>query len=162
MVKRWLSTFAEQPSPAALQVVAEDLGERMRCSHDLGRQRGGFLRSGACSSRTGADGDRRQRASVSRHRAVRTNNIDAMCQHCSAAACGSSCKECKLKDHLFLERSKLFSRGLNCGAAGASGGTAIEEPRPCVGECAKAMFLRAPTSPRQRFPLARCDSGISS
>ena len=92
MVKRWLSTFAEQTSPAALQVVAEDLGERMRCSHDLGRQRGGFLRSGACSSRTGADGDRRQRASVSRHRAVRTNNIDAMCQHCSAAACGSSCR----------------------------------------------------------------------
>ena len=32
MVKRWLSTFVEQPSPAALQVVAERLGERMRCS----------------------------------------------------------------------------------------------------------------------------------
>ena len=32
VIKRWLATFAEQPSPAALQVVAEDLGERMRCS----------------------------------------------------------------------------------------------------------------------------------
>ena len=36
MVKRWLSTFAEQPSPAALTVAAEDLDERMRCSHVLG------------------------------------------------------------------------------------------------------------------------------
>ena len=44
--------------------VAEDLGERMRCSHVLGHQRGGFIRIGACSSRTGADADRRQRASA--------------------------------------------------------------------------------------------------
>ena len=41
MVKRWLSTFVEQPRPAALQVVAEDLGERMRCSDGIGHQRGG-------------------------------------------------------------------------------------------------------------------------
>ena len=88
MVKRWLSTFAEQPSPAALQVVAEHLDERMRCSDGLGHQRGGFLRIGACSSRTGADTDRRQRASFSRHRAVRTNNMECRCQHWSAAACG--------------------------------------------------------------------------
>ena len=87
MVKRWLSTFVEQPSPAALQVVAEDLGERMRCSDDLGQQRGGTLQIGGCSKRTGADGDRMQRASVSSHRVVRTNNMECMCQHCSAAAC---------------------------------------------------------------------------
>ena len=37
MVKRWfMTTFAEQPSPAALTVAAEDLDERMRCSHVLG------------------------------------------------------------------------------------------------------------------------------
>ena len=48
MVKRWLSTFAEQPSPAALQVVAEDLGKRMRCSDGLGHQRGGARRIDAC------------------------------------------------------------------------------------------------------------------
>ena len=75
MVKRWLSTFAEQPSPAALQVVAEDLGERMRCSHDLGRQRGGVLRIGGCGSRTGADADRVQRASISSARAGRSDHM---------------------------------------------------------------------------------------
>ena len=144
MVKRWLSTFAEQPSPAALQVVAEDLGERMRCSHDLGRQRGGFLRSGACSSRTGADGDRRQRASVSRHRAVRTNNIDAMCQHCSAAACGSSCRSCKTKERTARQRNKLFARGLKSGTATVRGCARIEERRDGVATRCVGRFLHPP------------------
>ena len=144
MVKRWLSTFAEQPSPAALQVVAEDLGERMRCSHDLGHQRGGVLRIGGCSSRTGADADRRQRASVSRHRAVRTNNIDAMCQHCSAAACGSSCRSCKTKEHRSRQRKELFTHGLHSRRADSRGPATGKVPRSCVGECASAVFLHRP------------------
>ena len=85
MVKRWLSTFAEQPSPAALQVVAEDLGERMRCSHDLGRQRGGVLRIGGCGSRTGADADRVQRASISSAHAGRSDHIGTW-RHWSCSA----------------------------------------------------------------------------
>ena len=58
MVKRWLSIFVEQPRPAALQVVAEDLDERMRCSHDLGHQRGGVLQICVCGSITVARASR--------------------------------------------------------------------------------------------------------
>ena len=57
-MKRWLATFAEQPPSAALQVVAEDLDERMRCSHDLGHQRGGVLRICVCGSITVARASR--------------------------------------------------------------------------------------------------------
>ena len=66
MVKRWLSTFVEQPSQAALTVVAERLRLRMRCQHVVGEERGRVLRIGGCGSRTGANGDRVQRASISR------------------------------------------------------------------------------------------------
>ena len=150
MVKRWLSTFVEQPSPAALQVVAERLGERMRCSHGLGHQRGGARRIGACSSRTGADGDRMQRASISSHRVVRTNNMECMCQHWSAAACASCCGDCKLKDHLFLERSKLFSRGLDCCTADSGGRAMVRVPSSGVGRCVPAdQFPEEATAQRQ-------------
>ena len=99
MVKRWLSTFAEQPSPAALQVVAEDLGERMRCSHDLGRQRGGVLRIGGCGSRTGADADRVQCASISSARAGRSDHMAPLVLLCSVAPAACSCRSCKTKEH---------------------------------------------------------------
>ena len=144
MVKRWLSTFAEQPSPAALQVVAEDLGERMRCSHDLGRQRGGFLRSGACSSRTGADGDRRQRASVSSARAGHSDSMDCLVLLRSSAATATSCRCCKTKEHRSLQRRELFTRGLKSGTATDRGCARIEEQRPCAAECAFGASLRRP------------------
>ena len=99
MVKRWLASFAEQPSPAALQVAIEDLDERMRCSHDIGHQRGGAVQIGGWSSRTGADGDRMQRASVSRAHAGRSDNMEPLVLLCSAAPAASSCRECKLKEH---------------------------------------------------------------
>ena len=66
-MKRSLFTFDEDPSPAALPVVVV-LDERKRCQHVVGHQRGGTLRIGGCGSRTVADGDRIQRASVSSDR----------------------------------------------------------------------------------------------
>ena len=103
-MKRWLSTFVEKSSPAALQVVAEDLDERMtwrmRCSHDLVHQRGGTVRIGDC---TAASRERMVTAcnvpaSVSSHRAALSDSIDWF-----SVARGSrlrqlsSCKECKLE-----------------------------------------------------------------
>ena len=108
MVKRWLATFAEQPSPAALQVVAEDLGERMRCSDDLGHQRGGALRIGGCSKRTGADGDRMQRASISSARAVHSDNMAPLVLLCSAAPATSSCRCAAKRRNTELVTEKSF------------------------------------------------------
>ena len=156
MVKRWLSTFAEQPSPAALQVVAEDLGERMRCSDDIGHQRGGVLRIGDCSSRTGADGDRMQRASISSARAGLSINMDCMRQHCSAAPSTSSCRCNKTKEHSSLQRNELFTRGGKCRAAELLRCTAMEVPRRGVSECANAVFLRA-RAPAPANPVRRED-----
>ena len=97
-------------------------------------------RIGACSSRTGADTDRRQRASFSRHRAVRTNNMECMCQHCSAAACGSSCRSCKTKVHLSLQRKELFSRGFHSSTTAGRGRATGKVPRACAGECASELL----------------------
>jgi hypothetical protein len=143
-VKRLLSTFAEQPLPAALQVVAERLDERMRCSDGLGHQRGGVLRIGGCSSRTGANADRTQRASISSHRAVRTNNIDGMVLHRSAAACGSSCRSCKTKERTARQRNKLFSRRLKCNTATDRGCVGIEQPTDGVATRCVGRFLHPP------------------
>ena len=63
-MKRSLFTFDEDPSPAALPVVVVHLDERKRCQHVVGHQRGGTLRIGGCSRRTGVVGDRIQNASV--------------------------------------------------------------------------------------------------
>ena len=68
-MKRWLLTFDEEPFPAALPVAVVHLDERMRCQHVIAHQRGGTARIGGCGSRTVADGDRIQRASVSSARA---------------------------------------------------------------------------------------------
>ena len=99
MVKRWLSDFVEQPSPAALQVVAEDLDKRMRCSDGFGHQRGGARRIGACSSCTGAGADRMQRASISSALVGHLDGSGCMVLHWSAALTASSCRCCKMKEH---------------------------------------------------------------
>ena len=85
MVKRWLSTFADKPSLAAPPVVTDDLDKRMPCSHVLGQQRGRALRIRGWSKRTGANGDRVQRASISSDRAGRSDSMDCMVLLCSAA-----------------------------------------------------------------------------
>ena len=89
MVKRWKATFAEQPSPAALPVVVNDLDERMRCSDEIDHQRGETLRIGGCSKRTGADGDRMQGASISSARAGHSDSMVCMVLLCLAAACAT-------------------------------------------------------------------------
>ena len=146
MVKRWLSTFAEQPSSAALQVVAEDLGERMRCSHDLGRQRGGVLRIGGCGSRTGADADRVQRASISSARAGHSDSMDCLVLLCSAAPPAPCARCAKRRDtDLLTEKSfLLFTRGLQMRKLHCFSFSHLEVPRPCAAECARAVFLPPP------------------
>ena len=141
-VKSWLSTFTGQPSLAALPVVVEDLDVRMRSQHVVGEERRRALQDGGCASRTGANGDRVQHVGISGSAAGAADQGDCMDLTRSAAAFRRSCRSCKLKEHSSLQRKELFSRGLRCCTTDACGGAAIEEPRPCVGECASARGLR--------------------
>ena len=84
-MKRWFTTFDEQPQHSALTVVAEPLRLRMRCQHVVGEERGRVLRIGGCGSRTGADADCVQRASISSTRAGRSDNMASLVLLCSAA-----------------------------------------------------------------------------
>ena len=81
-MKRWLSTFDEEPSPAALPAAGSQrhLDERMtmRCQHVNGHQRRGSVRIGGCSSRTGVVGDRIQNASVGSARACHSDKTARM------------------------------------------------------------------------------------
>ena len=146
-MKRWSSTFAEQPSPAAPPVATEDLDMRMPCSHELGQQRGGALRIRGWSKRTGANGDRVQRASISSDRAGRSDSMDCMVLHCAAAATAMSCRTCKTKEHRSRQRKELFSRGFDCRACRELARSTMIVPRRGVGECGSAMFLHPPQPP---------------
>ena len=99
MLKRWFNTFVEEPQHSALTVVAEPLRLRMRCQHVVGEERGRVLRIGGCDSRTGANADRVQRASISRAHAGLSDNMAPLVLLCSAAPATSSCRCCKTKEH---------------------------------------------------------------
>ena len=86
MVKRWLSTFAEQPSPATLPVVAEDLDDRMMSQHVVGEERQRALQNGGWVSRTGAFGDRMQLAGFSGNATGAADQADCMDLEGTAAA----------------------------------------------------------------------------
>ena len=98
-MKRSLFTFDEDPSPAALPVVVVHLDERTRCHHVIGHQRGGSVQIGGCGSRTVADGDRIQRASISRAHAGLSDSMAPWILLCSAAPATSSSRSCKTKEH---------------------------------------------------------------
>ena len=143
-MKRWSSTFAEQPSPAAPPVVIEDLDMRMPCSHELAQQRGGALQIRGWSKRTGVNGDCMQRVSVSSARAGRSDSMDCMVLLCSAAATARSCRTCKTKEHRSRERRELLTNDLQMRKVRCFSFSHLEVPRACVGRCASAVFLRPP------------------
>ena len=91
-----MSTFAEQPSHDsfhdALQVVVEDLDDRMKSQHVVGEERRRARLNGGCGSRTRASGDRLQRVGFSRSAADARDQADGMDLRGSAAAYASSWK----------------------------------------------------------------------
>ena len=143
-VKRWLSTFAENPSPAALTVAVEDLDERKPCSHELSQQRDRVLQNGGCSKRTGADCDRTQRASISSARAGHSDSVDCLVLLCSAAATATSCRCCKTKASSARDWKEVFTRGLKCKVRAGRAHLAFEVPRVGVAECAFGPSLHPP------------------
>ena len=107
-MKRWLTTFAEQPSLAALPVVDENLDERMTHQHVVGEERRRALRNGGCGSRTGANDDHMHHVGFNGSAIGAADQADCLVLQESAAAYGSSCKVCKLKEHLFRYWKELF------------------------------------------------------
>ena len=97
-----------------------------------------------------------QRASISSARAVHSDNMDCMRQHCSAAACASSCKECKLKDQTTLQRNTRFAPGFLLCSPACCRQAKRGLPRSGVGECASLLFLqsRAHSERGTRFSAA--------
>ena len=143
-VKRWLTTFAEQPSLSALPVVDENLDERMTHQHVVGEERRRALRNGGCGSRTGANDDRMHHVGFGGSATGAADQADCLVLQESAAAYGSSCKVCKLKDHLTDERIELFSRGFHLRTRRSGRRAKVRVRRSDVGECAKEVVLRAP------------------
>ena len=103
MVKRWfMTTFAEQPSSDALPVDIDVLDVRMRRHLVIGDKGGAARRNSGCSKRTGASGDRTQRAGISNARPEHSDDLDCLVLQCSAAACGSPASAAKRRP-LFLD-----------------------------------------------------------
>ena len=129
-----------------MPVVVEDLVDGMRRHHVLGDKRRRALRDGGCSSRTDAEKDRMQHVGFSGAAPGAADQADCMDLEGLAAVCGSSCRVCKMKEHRSRDCEELFSRGLHSELLAGCEQFTGKVPRSGVGECARAVFLRDPTS----------------
>ena len=144
-MKRWLTTFAEQPSLPALPVVDENLDERMTHQHVLGEERRRVLRNGGCGSRTGANDDRMHHVGFNGSAIGAADQADCLDLHGSAAAYARSCRCCKLKEQLTLvceEVSKMRDRS---GIADGIGYVTTVADLRCECACGFQLFLRTPS-----------------
>ena len=94
-MKRWFATFIEHIACDALPIDIEVPDVRVRRHLVLGDKGGGDHRNGGCGQRTGASGDRLQRAGISNARPEHSDDLDCLVLQCSAAACGSPASAAK-------------------------------------------------------------------
>ena len=146
-MKRRLATFADNPSHAALTVAADNLDERTPCKCVLRHQRGRALRSGGYSKRTGADGDRTQRASISSCCAGHSDNMDCFWSCLAGGGAWQLLMSCKLKEQLTVICATVSKKRDRSGTANGIGCVTAVALLRCHRRCAFQLRLHRPTIP---------------